>query len=71
MFFSSIISGYLADIYGRRKIVVLSFYISSIILFTYSLLPKFHILKYLIHYLIPFLTSLIYTIFSSEVFQQV
>ncbi len=71
MLFSSIISGYLADIYGRRKIVILSFYVSSIILFTYSLLPKSHILKYLIHYLIPFLTSTIYTIlfiFSSEDF---
>ena len=71
MLFSSIISGYLADIYGRRKSVILSFYVCSIILFIYSLLPKSHILKYLIHYLIPFLTSSIYTIlfiFSSEDF---
>ena len=71
MLFSSIISGYLSDIYGRRKIVIISFYICSIILFIYSLLPQSHILKYLIHYLVPFLTSSIYTvlfIFSSEDF---
>jgi hypothetical protein len=68
---SSLIFGYLADINGRRKIVIISFYLSAIILFIYSLLPKSHILKYFIHYLIPFLATSIFTvlfIFSSEDF---